>query len=274
MHIGPREPVRLPWWGLVAILAAYATAIGLMQRVSKVSYNALANTTSNLGALAGIVAVGASILVVVTTALGWWPQVMRDHRPIRGWPAALPLLMLVASLSILNVGALPRLGAAYVLAAAGTMLLVGFSEELLTRGILLTGFRGLAPERWAWFWSTLAFGGMHMLNVLSGRTVLLSLAQACLAFLTGTVLYLARRASGSLVVPMLLHAFWDFALFTQLGATAQSLPMNVGGFLLGAVLTPAMFLATLFAIRAIWTGKVDAEAQPAIDDTPSHLAGP
>jgi membrane protease YdiL (CAAX protease family) len=234
-----------------------------MQHLSRVRYNALANTASNIGALAGIVATGAVMLVVVTTLLGWWPAVMRDHRPVRPWPALLPFVMVAASLSILNFGALFQLGAVYVLAAAGTMLLVGFSEELLTRGILLTGFRDLAPERWAWFWSTLAFGGMHMLNVLSGRTVVLSLAQASLAFLTGTVLYLARRASGSLIASMLLHGLWDFALFTQLGANAQSLPLNVGGFLLGAVLTPALFIATLFAIRVIWTGRADAEDEPA-----------
>jgi membrane protease YdiL (CAAX protease family) len=259
MRIGPKEPVRLPWWGLLGILAAYATCIGVLQHQSHLTYNALANTTSNMGTLAGIVAAGALVLVVVTTALGWWPAVMRDHRPVRPWLAVLPLLMFVASLSILNVGALFQLGTVYVLVAIGAMLLVGFSEELLTRGILLVGFRDLAPERWAWFFSTLAFGAMHMLNVLSGRTVFLSLAQACFAFLTGTVLYLARRATGSLITSMLLHAFWDFALFTQLGARAQGLPLNVGGFLLGALLTPAMFFVTLFAIRAIWTGKADAE---------------
>lgn len=260
MRLGPAEPLKLPWWSLLGILAAYAGVVVVLQQLSGIPYDDIANSTSNLVALAGIVAVGALLLAVITTALGWWPAVLRDDLPVRRWLMWSPGLLLAAALVVINVGAFAGLGWRYLAAAAVTMLLVGFAEELMCRGLLLVGFRELTTERWAWFFSTLVFGGMHVLNVLSGRPIGVSIIQAIAAFGTGTALYLARRASGTIIVPMLLHALWDFSLFTQVGARAQGLGLNVAQLLVWLVLVVAGTIVTIVAMVALWRGA-DGEAE-------------
>lgn len=46
--------------------------------------------------------------------------------------------------------------------------LVGFCEEVATRGALIVGLRGRLTEPWVWFVSTLLFGLMHLPNWVFG----------------------------------------------------------------------------------------------------------
>ena len=54
--------------------------------------------------------------------------------------------------------------------AIGT-LLVGFSEELLTRGLAIVGGRGSMHEKWVWVFSGVIFGLLHAPNALFGQSV-------------------------------------------------------------------------------------------------------
>ena len=83
--------------------------------------------------------------------------------------------------------------------------MVGFSEELTSRGLVLTSFRSQLSEGWTWFLSSALFGLMHLVNVLLGAPLLNSLAQAGLAFASGTAFYIVRRVTGSLIWAMILH---------------------------------------------------------------------
>ena len=99
--------------------------------------------------------------------------------------------------------------------ALGTAL-VGFSEELLTRGLMIVGFRGTLSEVWVWFLSSLLFGLLHGLNVFFGQSIGATLHQIVFAFVLGTAFYVTRRVTGLLVVTMVIHAIWDFgALGTE-----------------------------------------------------------
>lgn len=91
-------------------------------------------------------------------------------------------------------------------------VLVGFCEELATRGILVTGFRAAWTEPRVWLVSTLLFALMHLPNWVFGAGPAAA-AQVVLAFLSGSMLYLTRRLTGSLVPAMLLHGLWDFSTF-------------------------------------------------------------
>jgi membrane protease YdiL (CAAX protease family) len=249
-------PVRLPLIGLLAIPIAYGLFVTLAQAVVGIDYERIGSTAANLFFAVIIpVGVGGMILALVTSLLGWWPEVLRDERHIRPWLAALPAGMALVALLFIDYFAMPSLGAAYLVAATVATLLVGFSEELLVRGVLLTGLRRLTSERWAWFWSSLTFGLLHVMTALAGRALPLSLLQAAAAFFLGTLLYLARRGSGGILVPMLLHALWDFALFTEVGAQADNLPLNTVGIMLGALVIVGLFIATAVAMVLIWTGR-------------------
>lgn len=98
-------------------------------------------------------------------------------------------------------------------------LLVGFCEELATRGVLVVGFRGSYSEPGVWFLSTLLFGLMHLPNWYFGAGPGAT-AQVVLAFMGGSMLYLTRRVSGTLVLAMLVHGLWDFASFIGTGGGA------------------------------------------------------
>jgi hypothetical protein len=50
-------------------------------------------------------------------------------------------------------------------------VLVGFSEEMLTRGTGLVGLRGGVGEAAAWFLSCLLLGLLHALNIFSGQAI-------------------------------------------------------------------------------------------------------
>ncbi len=115
---------------------------------------------------------------------------------------------------------------------------IGASEELVTRGILLAGLRNDRRSEWAvWLVSTLAFTLLHLVNLISGGSVL----QLFITFFLGTLLYISRRVFGNIFVPILLHAAYDFSLYLLVGNSIQgeSLPENVASLEFG------VFLATV-----------------------------
>ena len=95
-------------------------------------------------------------------------------------------------------------------------LLIGINEELLTRGIVLVGLRGSTKnEVLVWLGSTALFGLMHVPNGLFGIGLSGGLVQAVFTFLLGSGLYLLRRISGTILLPIAIHALWDFSSFSH-----------------------------------------------------------
>lgn len=99
------------------------------------------------------------------------------------------------------------------LAASLVLLLVGFTEEIATRGLLIVALRSRFGEGWVWFISSAAFAAMHFKNFFVGQDLLTTLQQVVFAFLVATVFYILRRTTGMLVFAMVLHALWDFSVF-------------------------------------------------------------
>ena len=128
-------------------------------------------------------------------------------------------------------GSARRTEPARLLALGVGTLLVGFSEELLTRGTGLVGLRGGFGEALSWFFSCLIFGLIHALNVFFGQSLGSTVQQIVFAFLAGTVFYLTRRVSGTLIVCMVLHAWIDFTTFAFAdAATDAESPFLILGF--------------------------------------------
>ena len=85
--------------------------------------------------------------------------------------------------------------AAHLVALAIGTLLVGFSEEMLTRGTGLVGPRGGFSEVVAWALSCLLFGLIHALNAFFGQSIGSTIQQIVVAFAAGTVFVVLRRGS-------------------------------------------------------------------------------
>jgi membrane protease YdiL (CAAX protease family) len=122
-------------------------------------------------------------------------------------------------------------GASYLLALGVGTLLVGFGEEMLTRGTGLVGLRGGFGEPLSWFFSCLLFGLVHALNVFFGQSIGSTIQQIVIAFVAGSVLYVTRRVSGTLIVCIVLHAWIDFTTFAFSDAAADAAsPFGILGF--------------------------------------------
>lgn len=92
-------------------------------------------------------------------------------------------------------------------------LLVGFSEELMFRGVLLQAFRHILPIWPAVLLTSVGFGAIHSLNVFTTGDLTQALVQSCAAFLSGLIFVALRLRTGSLWPSIIVHASWDFATF-------------------------------------------------------------
>jgi len=147
-----------------------------------------------------------------------------------------------------------------VLLAVG-VLFVGVFEELLTRGVLVVGLRRRLPECGVWIVSCVLFGLLHFLNVLAGAGVGVTVVQVVFAASFGSTLYLARRLTGNLVAPVLLHAFWDFgSIAVSATVSTQDLSRMVPAGLIG-----------LFAFAVLALGVVAGGVVAWRDDRPRRL---
>jgi membrane protease YdiL (CAAX protease family) len=140
----------------------------------------------------------------VVTWLGWWPEILRDHRPVRPWVRFVPVFMLVVALVSINYGHLAAQTAGLVLALVALGLVVGFSEELWFRGIGVAVFRrsGFSEGHVA-LWSSLIFGAVHLSNAFGEGPS--AIAQAAIVSTSGYFFYLCLRVGGVIFLPMLVH---------------------------------------------------------------------
>ena len=234
------------WIGYVLAVLAVSTLVG-------VPYTELGDSGATLFKGAGLsLIVGTVLLVITTTLLGWWQPALFDRAVSRHrWPIIAPILMAVLLVLNLVLTDWAAFDVAF-LAASIVLLLVGFTEEITTRGLLLVALRSRLSEVLVWLLSTLAFALMHYINVLLGQGFLPTTTQVLFAFLGGTIFYILRRTTGSLIWAMLLHGFWDFSTFA-IGHGTSAAYGSITGIL--------YLVVGLFALVAVWWTfpRTDAE---------------
>lgn len=250
--------VPKPLTGVLVFLGYLVVFYGVWI-ITGVDYDNLSESSTTI--LKWIVAplvAGAVYLVIVVSVLGWWrPSLSEVKKASPRWLLIGPVLMFLFAL--VGLATSDKSGvtmAMFWLAMLGS-LLVGFCEEMATRGALIVGLRGTLTEPWVWFISTLLFGLMHLPNWIFGAGPAASL-QVLLAFGGGSLLYLTRRLTGSLIFAMGLHAIWDFSSFVGTVSTVSSLLpfLNV---ILGLVLV-AILLRREKGVHTPQVGVAQSEA--------------
>lgn len=165
-------------------------------------------------------------LTVATTVLGWWRPAMRDSDAVRKapkWMWAIPVLaLLVCVINIARSDHRAEFTNAHWMWIVVGFLLVGYSEELMTRGLLVTGFRSRFGEMKVMYLTSLLFGVMHGLNIVFGQSAGTTLLQMVGTIPMGIMLYMLRRTTGLLVVPMIIHGLWDISVVV-FGGTESTL---------------------------------------------------
>lgn len=209
MRVEPRPLIT------VGLAVGYMAIVALTWVIVGLDYDTVGDSTSNI--VKGIVlpvALASAFTAAVTTYLGWWGPAIHEELRAPRWLWAVPLLMLLPGLGSLLGGFGPAdRSASYLFWLGVGTLLVGFGEEMLTRGVGLVGLRGGFREPMAWFFSCLLFGLVHALNVFFGQSLGSTAQQIVLAFVAGSVFYITRRVGGTLIICMVLHAWIDFTTF-------------------------------------------------------------
>lgn len=241
--------------GYMAIVAVTWIVLGL-------DYDTVGDSTGNV--LKGIVVpvgLASVFLAGATSYLGWWKPAIREQMRAPKWLWAVPVLMLLPGVgSVLGGLGEANRTASYLLALGAGTLLVGFGEEMLTRGTGLVGLRGGFGEALSWFFSCLLFGVIHALNVFFGQSLASTAQQIGMAFMAGSVLYITRRVSGTLIVCMILHAWVDFTTFAFAGATEATSPFR----LLGIGQTLAFILAIVGVVIVLRGGSRQGQPSEAV----------
>lgn len=252
MRVKPSAPAA------IAAILGYMVVVFAVWAITDLEYDEVGDTVENVkkGIVLSI-GVGALYLVVVTTALGWWKPAIHEPRRVGSrWMWLIPALLLlgaIANLASTKWGEIDGVATYALWLAIGT-LLVGFSEELLTRGIAIVGGRGSMHEKWVWVFSGVIFGLLHAPNALFGQSVRDTLQQIVFAFGVGLMYYVTRRVSGTLIVTMGLHAIWDFSVFIQAHSVQdlEDQPIAAGGL----VLNITIVLGIVALVKILKTGDV------------------
>jgi membrane protease YdiL (CAAX protease family) len=205
------------------------------------------------------VACAAVYLTIVTSVLGWWrPAIFEPRRraPLAKWLWAIPVLAIV--FPIADIARSEHRGeftTTHWWWLGIGIALVGYSEELMTRGLLLVGMRAEWVERKVFLATTLLFALMHGLNALGGQDIGTTIKQILSVIPMAILFYVVRRVTGSLVWSMVSHFLVDFSLivFGGTSATLNQLdtsgtrPWGVGVPLLLAVIAVLVYRKTMFS---------------------------
>lgn len=219
----------------------------ILSHLLKVDYDVIADTTGNI--LRGIVPmVGISLAwgLYISHRAGWWPGIWPRRTP--ALPRVLwliPLCWFAICAARLSVTPWEAFDLTYFLVLAAAMVMVGFNEELLFRGILAHGARGTGAwtEAKVMLVTAVGFGLFHLPNVLAGQALGPTLIQVAYATVMGVALYATMRLSGTILLPVAMHALWDFSTFSAKTAT---MPSPLGLVVFGCVVVIAALC--LFAV--------------------------
>lgn len=160
---------------------------------------------------------GSAFLVIAITVLGWWRIVLFDKNKSGSWWLwSIPVVFALVIFSMF-MGVNPnKLTNELLLWSLLGAMGVGFGEEMITRGSLVVGLRSKYSELQVWLYSSLLFAAIHIPNVFMGLPFEDMPIQVLLTFIFGMAMYLVRRLTGTLIIPMIIHGLWDSSQFLSM----------------------------------------------------------
>jgi membrane protease YdiL (CAAX protease family) len=174
----------------------------------------------------------------------------------------LPMLYIVVGLGFAVAIGLPPAGV--LLWILFNTFLVGLSEELMFRGVLLQAFRRTVSIWPAVALTTLAFGAIHILNVFMTGELRAALIQSAAAALSGLLFIALRLRTGSLWPCIIVHGLWDFATFTVAAARGGEAQAGSGGGPMTLMTFVPILLVLPNALYGLWLmrriGQTHAQA--------------
>ncbi|WP_312167599.1 type II CAAX endopeptidase family protein [Microbacterium sp.] len=226
MHNGSAGTSGRPrsiWLALAAVVVYVLLAAGLGSLLSGLVGDDQELAQFSLGHFIPLAIAIIGLLLFLRWA-GWGGEVWRERptpalTPRRWWLIAIPVLVVLLPIS--QLGDIPWASRpiGYVLVIAAGTLMVGFGEELLIRGVLLTAVRARHGELVALLGTSLVFALAHIPgSIIAGASLATIAFQVSFLAAAGAAYYWVRRVTGRLWVAMLAHAFTDWVLYLASGA--------------------------------------------------------
>ncbi|MWV48561.1 CPBP family intramembrane metalloprotease [Rathayibacter sp. VKM Ac-2803] len=208
------------WWKAlilaVGYLAIYEPASLLMAPF--VPFIGGADSASYVIVLIAVpVLIGSLILVGFGASVGWLRSTFERQTPRGGgwmWIAIAVVLLF----NVMRFASIDYSAAGFDWVAAWLLagLVIGFSEELLTRGYVVRIMRSSGRSEIAvGMVSAALFALLHATNLFIGQPLLPTLLQILYTFFFGFCMYLAMRVTRTIIAPILLHASTDPSIFMQ-----------------------------------------------------------
>jgi membrane protease YdiL (CAAX protease family) len=256
------------WWKALALIAVYlllyelaGLAIGAIWGDQVDAENILATPQSIFFGIAAPIIVGAILLVLFAISVGWLKPLF-SKQPIAGrwWMWIAPAVVLVAAALRIAGTDWSRYSVDVVVTLFATGLVIGFAEELATRGLAVTLLRKAGyTERVVMLLSSLLFALMHSVNLITGQPLPTVLLTMVFTFVFGVAMYLSLRVTGNLIWPILLHAITDPTTLLVAGGvdTATGEVSPLGSFAGNA--TWAYLVITIVAIFLVRGRVIDRQ---------------
>ncbi len=265
---------RGTWWKALIAVAAYLVLFQLAGLLVGTLFGSMLTDGGLFGSVANVLitltaslVIGAVILIAFSASVGWLRELF-GPQPIRGrgwmWIAvAIGLYPIVLRLIGIDYGAYD---VGVVIVTMLTGLLVGFTEEVATRGIAVKILRDSGmKEIGVAVISSALFALMHSTNLLSGMQPLTVGLTVVYTFAFGILMYLTLRVTGNLIWPILLHGLTDPTLFLATGAIDEATNGPQNAFL--TLAAPANYFVIGFAVIALFLirGRVGDGIRPAAE---------
>lgn len=227
---------RSVWLALTAVAVYVLLAAGLGNLLGSLVSEEHAVAEFALGHFIPL-AIAILLLVLFLRWAGWGEDVWRERptptlTPHRWWLVSIPVLVILVPISQLGEIPWASRSAGFIAVIAAGTLMVGFGEELVIRGILLTALRSPHGEFVTMLVTCAVFSAAHIPS-----SVIAGVPPAGIAFQVGALAsvgasyYWVRRVTGRLWVGMVIHAFTDWVLYLGSGggSPTASMPQDHSG---------------------------------------------
>ena len=161
--------------------------------------------------------IGGVLLVIFAWSIGWLKELFgRQAIRGRGWMwIAIAVVLFTNALRFITLD-YAKADAAVIWSWLLTGLVIGFAEEVLTRGFVVNLMRKAGhPEIAVGLVSAALFAILHAGNFFAGQSAFATIIQVFYTFAFGLLMFLAYRVTRLLIVPILLHASTDPSIFLQ-----------------------------------------------------------
>ncbi|WP_435299069.1 CPBP family intramembrane glutamic endopeptidase [Timonella sp. A28] len=210
---------RGSWWKAVLFSVVYYVLYLTLPLLAKPfltdvidSDNLLSSSQSVFAAVIFPLILAAVMLVAFSISVGWWPRPLFSRQPVSrsAWMWLAPIIVLIP-ITLRAFGTdYEQYSVSVIVTVFAAGACVGFVEELLTRGLVVTMLRKAGHKEFiVALLSSLIFALLHAGNLLTGQTLAQVGPTVLYTFAFGGLMYLTLRVTGNLIWPMILHGLTD-----------------------------------------------------------------